>query len=220
MKDIPPLKNISLFSRVKSLLSIKPSAKEIYQREYATKIIEVNKDQMLRHLYRINQDSSNWHKGLGVIDSNSEYAIRQQSFEAVYKGIEREHQHSLLSTLPSTSGHRYFVCTIQNNMPVGIMVFLPGTSEYSYGKPDYIDYLLTHPGIKSIGSLLVEKAVESLTNDELRVNAKHSSTPFYTELGFTRSGGSNNNTVSMVLVPKESEKWEMVNNVYRLKKYI
>ncbi|PHM46405.1 N-acetyltransferase [Xenorhabdus mauleonii] len=210
------MKNYSLFNNIKSLLPIGLSPKERYKRKYATTIREVDRNQMLRHLDRMNINTSDFDL------TKNEYSVRQQSFTSVYEGIQKDHPHPLLSTLTSTnsnSGHRYFVCFTQVNIPVGIMVFLPGTSGFSYGKPDYIDYLLTHPGAQGIGSLLVEKAVESLTNEELRVNSKHYAEPFYERLGF-KAESHNIDTISMTLIPKESPQWEKVNNFYRLKAYL
>ncbi|MDR0219382.1 MAG: GNAT family N-acetyltransferase [Enterobacteriaceae bacterium] len=209
------MKMPGLFQNILSRIQKRESPKERYIRLFETTIREVNQAEMFIALMKIKINTSDWYSTLN--SSISSDIARHGTFNAVSHEIENIYQNP--KEINATKYHRYFICLSQNT-PVGIMTFVPGGSSFFNESSSKIGFMLTHPGSHGCGSLLVEKAVELLTEDELLVSAKPYSVPFYKNLGFEQYGINSANTTSMRLTPSESEKWVFSGTHYRLRQYI
>ncbi len=209
------MRSKKLFNNLLSRFHLGESSKEIYIRKFQTAINEVSKDDMFIALAHIKINVLDWYSEFDFTDNT--YAQRQNSFVSVYQGIENIYQD--ISQENSTIHHRYFICSVQR-VPVGIMTFVPGSSSFFNGSADTIGFMLTHPGSHGCGSLLIEKAVELSKGEEIWAKVKPYALPFYQNLGFEQYGFPDTDTTSMRLIPSESEKWIIIGNHYRLRKYL
>ncbi|PHM74366.1 GNAT family N-acetyltransferase [Xenorhabdus kozodoii] len=213
------MKTRELFHNIFSKIRIRESPKERYTKLFQTIIKEVSQDEMFIALAQIKGNTYDWYATL----NSPAYpdTERYNTFITVSHEIEQIYQDP--QQINATNCHRYFICLVQN-IPIGVMTFVPGGSRYCNESNDKIGFMLTHPGSQGCGSLLVEKAVEiscSLGNGgELLVSAKHYAVPFYKNLGFEVHGISDFATTSMIVYPSERNEWVFIGNTYRLSRYL
>ncbi|WP_099116761.1 GNAT family N-acetyltransferase [Xenorhabdus ishibashii] len=209
------MKTRELFHNIFSRIHIRESPKERYSRLFQTIIKEVNQNEMFLALAQIKGNICDWYSTLN--SSSYQDIERYNTFISVSHEIENIYQDP--HQINSVKHHRYFICQVKG-IPIGVMTFVTGGSSFYNEGTDKIGFMLTHPGNHGCGSLLVEKAVELSKDEEILVSAKPNAVPFYQNLGFEQYGFPDVDTISMRLIPSESEKWIFVGNYYRLRKYL
>ncbi|MBC8946078.1 MULTISPECIES: GNAT family N-acetyltransferase [Xenorhabdus] len=177
--------------------------------DYKTIIKEVSKEDMISALNGLKRNEALAHPDMR----------RHQSFISTANSINNIYTNTSIGGNINT--HRYFACFCTPE-PVGIMIFIPASSVISHDTADLIGYILTYPGGRGYGSLLIEYAVNfsiSLNHSGmLKLYAERYAIPIYQRLGFVFTGNSNFGAVEMCLDPKISNRWSVIPNGYRLTK--
>ncbi|MDX7986571.1 GNAT family N-acetyltransferase [Xenorhabdus sp. 12] len=181
---------------------------------YQAIIKEVSKHDMLSELERL--------KANEMADAANQDIKRHSAFQQTANSIKNIYGNQGINGGIDT--HRYFICTSENKT-VGIIIFISSSSNTSgYNTPDRIGYILTHPGRRGYGRLLIEHAVNiSMTlnhTGDLILDAEPYATPIYQKIGFSITNSNNDfDAIEMKLIPSESRLWKRTPDGYQFIKH-